>query len=292
MTRARPGLAVGALGAIVVVTVALWGLALYPVAGAPAWLERTRLACFGAPPGALPNAGGWVVLIGEPLGMLGILLSVWRGELARDLRLLAARRWGRTLLVAASAGVMWGGVAAARVVVQALAVREAMAAGPGAEAPIVRMDRPAPDLVLVDQHGLVFDLDARRGQPVLVTFAYAHCQTICPTLVQQVLAARAEAGREEVPLVIVTLDPWRDVVSRLPSIAAGWGLGEHDRVLSGEVAAVNAVLDAWAIGRSRDATTGELDHAGAVLLVDEHGRLRYRLDGGWWRLRELLERPS
>ncbi|HEX7121943.1 MAG TPA: SCO family protein [Gemmatimonadaceae bacterium] len=292
MTRARPGLAVGALGAIAIVTVALWMLALYPVAGAPAWLERTRLACFGAPPGALPNAGGWLVLIGEPLGLLAILLAVWRAELARDLRLLAAHWWGRTLLVATGGAMLWGGVASARVVAQSLAVQEAMAAGPGAEVPIVRMDRPAPDLVLVDQHGAVFDLAARRGQPLLVTFAYAHCQTVCPTLVQQVLVARAEAGREEMPLVVVTLDPWRDVVSRLPSIAAGWGLGEQDRVLSGEVDAVNAVLDAWAIGRWRDTTTGELDHVGAVLLVDEKGRLRYRLDGGWWRLRELLARPS
>ena len=87
--RARPGLAVVALGVILAVTATWWALALYPAgAAAPQWLLRTRLACFGAGPDALPNAGGWVLLVGEPLGMLGILVVGWRAALVRDLRLL------------------------------------------------------------------------------------------------------------------------------------------------------------------------------------------------------------
>jgi hypothetical protein len=37
----------------------------------------TRAVCFGAARDELPNAGGWVLLVGQPLGMLGILLTAW-----------------------------------------------------------------------------------------------------------------------------------------------------------------------------------------------------------------------
>jgi hypothetical protein len=51
---------------------------------------------------------------------------------------------------------------------------------------------------------------------------------------------------------------------------------------------VNRTLSAWGAGRSRDATTGEIDHAVAVLLVGRDGRLRYRLNGSAGWLRALL----
>lgn len=284
--RVRPGLAVAALGVIAVVTVAWWALALYPVASAPEWLTRTRLACFGAPPGALPNAGGWVLLVGEPIGMVGILVMVWGEELARDVRLLARRRWGALVLATSGAGLLWGTVAAAQVIHRANG-SDRFRVVDDDFAPPVPLDAPAPLLRLIDQRATNFDLAALRGQPALVAFAYAHCETVCPTIVQQVRAAR-DASRPDVPLVIVTVDPWRDVVSRLPSMAAAWELAPHDRVLSGSVDAVERTLDAWNVGRARDSTTGEVGHATAVVLIDAEGRMRYRLDAGWWRLRTLL----
>ena len=69
MARAYRGVALAALGVIVLVTVAWWALALYPAGAAtPEWVARTRLVCFGAMPGGLPSAGGWVLLVGEPWG--------------------------------------------------------------------------------------------------------------------------------------------------------------------------------------------------------------------------------
>jgi cytochrome oxidase Cu insertion factor (SCO1/SenC/PrrC family) len=128
-----------------------------------------------------------------------------------------------------------------------------------------------PPLSLVDQHGKAFNLrDASSGR-VLVTFAFAHCETVCPTLVQGVVRARAGAGRTDIPLVVVTVDPWRDVPSRLASIASGWGLAAGDKVLGGTVSDVNAALDAWGVWRSRDSSTGEVAHSATVVLVARGG---------------------
>ncbi|MBM4382973.1 MAG: SCO family protein [Deltaproteobacteria bacterium] len=109
-----------------------------------------------------------------------------------------------------------------------------------------RLDRPAPPLGLVDQHGARVDVAALRGHPTLITFAFAHCETVCPALVSQALAAQRNAAPDSHPRVaIITLDPWRDTPSRLPALARSWQLPDDAIVLSGAPAEVNAALDRW-----------------------------------------------
>lgn len=292
--RARGGVAAATLGGILAITVAWWALALWPGGSeAPDWLLRTRLACFGAMGDALPNAGGWVLLIGEPLGMLAVLQAVWGDALARDLAALRVRWWGRAILAGGALVLIAGGGGAAGRVTEARAqspqalARSSVVANDGA-AIDVAIDREPPPMSLVDQHGEAFTLERVRGRAVIVAFAYAHCQTICPTVVHDLKRARREARASTVPLVIVTLDPWRDVPSRLPAIAGGWGLAGDDVVLSGDVEEVERALDAWGVGRARDARTGAVDHASPVMLLDRAGRWRYRIEGGMDRVRARL----
>ena len=85
--RAGDGrLALMAMGAVLLVTIGWWALALWPVEGNPEWLDRTRIACFNTGPDGLPDASGWMLLIGQPLGMFGFLVLVWPREVADGLR--------------------------------------------------------------------------------------------------------------------------------------------------------------------------------------------------------------
>ena len=284
----RPGLALVALVVIALTTVAWWALALYPVNTAtPHWLARTQAVCFGTGETGLPSAGGWILLIGEPVGMVIALLVIWGGSLRRDLHWLRSRRWGPAVMAAAMAALAFGMLAAAQRVRGALGQAGEPFDVTGSDQPVQRPGTPAPALVLVDQHGERFDLASLQGGTVIVTFAFAHCATVCPTVVQDVRAARRQAGAAT-PIVVVTLDPWRDVPARLPHIARGWQLEEGDRVLSGSVDEVNAALDAWQVPRSRDASTGEVVHATVVLVVDSQGRIDARMQEGFYRLTGLL----
>lgn len=287
-TPGRPGPALVALGVILVVTAAWWALALAPVAGqAPEWLARTRLACFGAPPGGLPDAGGWILLVGEPVGMLAVLLAVWRDALWRDLSAVAVRPAGRITLAAVGLLLGWGTVSAAAIVRrgggESFTVDDVTAGGGP-----VTLDT-VPLLVLTDQHGAEVDLARVAADgPVLVTFAFAHCADVCPTLVRTVLRTRESAARPDVPLLVVTVDPWRDTPSRLAGMASGWGLLPADRVLGGSVDEVNTALDAWHVGRVRDPATGDVSHAAVVVLVAAGGRTAVRLAGPSTSLEGLL----
>jgi cytochrome oxidase Cu insertion factor (SCO1/SenC/PrrC family) len=113
-----------------------------------------------------------------------------------------------------------------------------------------------------------------------VSFAFAHCETVCPLIVQDLRDAQTKVAELRPIVVIVTLDPWRDPPARLPAIATQWRLGTEGHVLSGTVAEVERTLDAWQVGRTRDGRTGELTHAGVVYVLDRTGEIAFTLAGG------------
>jgi protein SCO1/2 len=160
---------------------------------------------------------------------------------------------------------------------------------PGLPSTYPRLDRPAPDLGLVDQHGEVLELGALRGRPALVTFAFGHCESVCPAVVRQVLDAR-ERSDAAPAVVVVTLDPWRDTPASLPRVARHWRVDEGAFLLSGEVGDVNRVLDAWNVARKRNESTGEVIHPPLVYVLDATGRIAYAATGGVDALVELLDR--
>lgn len=283
----RPGLPSLTLLAILVITAAWWALALWP-AGAvePEWLARTRAVCFGSMPGGLPDAGGWVVLIGEPLGMLGVLMAVWGTALRDDLRRLRAdRRWRPVLLVIGLATAVGLVKTGQRVAFLAGVDQPLPPTRPGV---LVAMDVDLSAHVLVDQRGRRTSLADFSGQPVILTFAFGHCATVCPAVVHDVRAARVAANRTDVPMVVITLDPWRDTPEHLPMIASAWELDAQDRVLSGSVDEVSRALDALRVQRRRDERTGDIEHVSVIMVTDARGHVVQRLDGWWGQVRELI----
>jgi protein SCO1 len=288
--------ALAGLIALFVITAAWWALALWPVSSAPAWLERTRYVCFGVAESGLPDGGGWIGLIAGPLGMLIILIFGWQRGMSSLFRRARSSRMIATALIALALGTM--------TMVTAAGVRVQQVRGANGwletEQPIPpatypRLDQSAPALILTNQHGELLDLAALRGRPVLVTFAYAHCATICPVVVKHTLDAQ-EALRgtaDEPAAVIVTLDPWRDPPSRLPAMAKQWGLPDSGAwILSGAVQDVEAVLDGWNVPRTRDMNTGEVTHPSLVYVIDRDGTLAYAATGGTEAMVSLVQRLS
>lgn len=284
MRRGTPALTTLAL--ILVITASWWALALWPLStAAPAWLARTRFVCFGATLDGLPDAGGWVLLVGQPVGMVLLLLVVWGGEVRLGFTALLERASGQitigVTLAALIAGM--GGVAAR--------VRDANAqpfiADPAQALArqLTRVNDAPPAFALVDQTGQTVTLEQFSGRAVLVTFAFGHCETVCPFVVRDALSARDKLARDprtaqRVPAVLVlTLDPWRDTPSRLPSIAEQWGITGDAHVLSGPPDQVERALNAWRIPRVRNEKTGDLSHPTMVYVIDPNGRIAYIVNG-------------
>ena len=152
----------------------------------------------------------------------------------------------------------------------------------------VRVDVALPTGSLTDQHGRRLALGELQGSTTLLTAAFGHCATVCPTVVHDLRAARLASGRTDIRLVVITLDPWRDTPERLASLATRWELGPDDLVLSGSVEEVERALDGLRISRRRDEITGDVDHLATVMLVSARGRISWRIEGGAARVGVLL----
>jgi len=284
-----------ALGAILLITVGWWALALWPLSdAAPPALLRARIICFGTSDNGLPSGVGWMMLTGEPIMITLLLLGVAGGTTIREaLEGIARHALGRVALGTTALGLVAALTLAGARVTYALGFRGPGPSEIGADvATASRIDRPAPPLGLVDQHGTVVTLAALRGRPLLVTFAYAHCETVCPLVVQNVARAqdRLAARGSRPQLIVITLDPWRDTPSRLPDMARQWALAGDAHVLSGSVADVEATLDRWGVSRSRDPRNGEITHPQLVFVVDGSGRITFVSTGDADVIAALVDR--
>ena len=175
---------------------------------------------------------------------------------------------------------------------------------PGARAathsdPIQSTSRTVPTavshLTLLNDDGQPRDLAAFRGKVVILADFMTSCQEECPITtgalldVQRSLAADHLLGK--VSIVEVSVDPWRDVPSRL--LAYRSMVGAHWELLSGSVANLHRFWSWFGVWYQRvpegkpasiDWQTGEpytfdIDHSDAVFVLGPDGNERALVTG-------------
>jgi cytochrome oxidase Cu insertion factor (SCO1/SenC/PrrC family) len=133
-----------------------------------------------------------------------------------------------------------------------------------------------PDVELVDQDGKAVRIQAllQSGKPVVVSFVFTTCTTICPmlsTIVSRVQDKLGDRVGREVSLVSISVDPGRDTPARLKAYAARHHAKQGWTWLTGGRGTVEQVL------RGMGAYTPNFaDHPPMVLVGDG--------SGGWTRL--------
>jgi protein SCO1/2 len=280
MSRCPSRFALASLLAWLAITALWWSFAFAPLPLPQETLAQARSVCFGTLANGLPDTYGWVLLVLGPASMLVFLLAVWWREVLATCRWLAAGRATRIAAVAVVAlplmGMGWVGqrVATGLRVGSLTTLRGDVDPLPR---DYPRLRDPAPALELVDGRGQSVRLEDLRGRVVLVTFAYGHCRTVCPVIVETVHRAVDRMEELAPTVLVVTLDPWRDTPRNLPGVAAAWRLDEmpDGRVLGGEVSEVVAALEAWNVPIARDSRKGDIAHPALVYLVDPQGRIGY-----------------
>lgn len=290
----QPG-GIGVLLAVwVIASMLLWLLAFAePPSGSGEWLRRTQLACFGSDESGLPSPAGWLILTLGPIMFIMALGLALPRECSETLRWVRRAALGRWFVGVLSVCVAVEGVWVAQRIIERLPSTTGSLVSVDKELPsgYPITDSEAPDFRLRDQNGGTVKLSDFRGRPVLLSFVFAHCQAVCPSLVRSVQEARRATEAENPVVLLMTLDPWRDTPAALPSLAAKWGLGSNEILLSGSPQDVNAALDAYGVPRERDARSGEVVHPALVKIINSKGRVAYTFNGASSRwLRDALLR--
>lgn len=238
--------------------------------------EEFKTWCFGYDPATGKMQPMYVaMMLTEPFALGGIIALVWWRQLAEALR--APRRI--VPVAASSVAVVLAGAAAFGL----LRTEE-----PQGELPFpaerLRTAYEPPQFKFVDQDGRATTLEEHKGRVVVLTGVYATCGYTCPMILSQskrALAALAPEEREDVSVLAITLDPDRDDPAAMGRMAAGQKVSAPQfRLLTGDSAEVNAVLDRLGIARARNAQTGVIDHANLFLVVDREGKIAYRFTLG------------
>ena len=259
-------------------TLLWWGFAFMPLPSTPPeWLSAARAVCFGSAESGLPAPYGWMLLVLGPASFLVGILALWGSELGGSLRRVIRSPFGSCLFAVIAAVVIVEGVwvsAKVRAGVAVAAWDQDAQISSDLPAAYPRQLAEAPDFTLVDQHGEQISLRGFKRSPVVVTFVFAHCQTMCPLLVQHL--KQSIPGAPAGAVLLITLDPWRDTPSALAGMAQRWELPKGFHVLSSpRVADVLRVIEAYRVPFERNEKTGEITHPGLVFLVDAQGRLGY-----------------
>ena len=214
--------------------------------------------------------------------MLAPLLAVHGRGMLRVLRTAWRRTPARLLLCAVMALLLAEGAWVGARIRSGLSIdaqRGALPTAPeGLPETYPRLASPAPDFRLVDQHGRQVGLSDLRGQVLYLTFAFAHCSATCPITVHSLVLAARSSAAIGARAVVITLDPWRDTPSSLPSLAAQWNLEGLGNVLSGTVPQVLGVLASYQLPTQRDTETGDIAHPALVYVIDRNGRIAYLLN--------------
>jgi protein SCO1/2 len=272
-----PALALSLLGGF---SLAMFVLLLLPTGGdgMGQFAEDFKVWCFGYDPAT--GSVQWHTIgtaVVEPLMLAALIVGVWWAPL-RD----GVRGQRRSLL-------RWsgGGLLTALIISGSLlfSVEPARADGdlpfPAEE---LRMAQTPPAFRLIDQDGRPATLDDARGKVVLVTAVYATCGSTCPMLMAQArraVASLTPAQRADLRVMAITLDPAHDTREQLAAMARAQRLEAPQwRLLTGEPAEVERVLDRFDVSRRRNPETGVIEHANLFLLLDRRGRIAYRLGLG------------
>lgn len=180
------------------------------------------------------------------------------------------------LLAAALAGLLAASpVARAQVQVQPQAAATLVAAAPAAKAlpgnSVYQLSAQ-----LTDQDGHAFALDARRGQPMLVSMFYNSCKFVCPMLMDTMVLteeALKPQERAQLSMLLISFDPARDDVKSLKGMAESrqldathWTLARTDEASVRKIAATLGI-------QYRLLPDGEFNHSTVLVLLDGEGRV-------------------
>lgn len=140
----------------------------------------------------------------------------------------------------------------------------------------------APDFHLKDQSGQPVALSQFHGQPVVLTFLYAHCPDVCPLTAETLRAAQAQLGKDasRVMMLAVSVDPKGDTQEAVQNFSTQHKLTANWHYLIGTQSELSPVWNAYSVYAQPSATTTSM-HTSAVYIIDKMGRERVLFSDGF-----------
>lgn len=138
------------------------------------------------------------------------------------------------------------------------------------------------DKMFTNQNGQPVTLGVGKGHPVMISMFYGNCRYVCPALIgsiQKMEASLEPKVREELRVVLISLDPARDTPEALNALARKrhidtkrWSLLTS---LESTIQEIAALLDI----KYRRLPDGNFNHSTIFTLLDQKGAIQMQYEG-------------
>jgi cytochrome oxidase Cu insertion factor (SCO1/SenC/PrrC family) len=140
-------------------------------------------------------------------------------------------------------------------------------------------ESPAPPFTLTDaETGARVSLSSLLGHVVVLTFANAQCNDICPVLASELhkAASLLASTREPVTFITVNTDPLDTQPGSVPIVRqSAFATMAHWQFLTGTIHQLDPVWKAYGVSITVNETTRQVAHNDPLYFVTARGRLRW-----------------
>ncbi|GER84730.1 hypothetical protein KTAU_33660 [Thermogemmatispora aurantia] len=142
--------------------------------------------------------------------------------------------------------------------------------------------RPAPGFQLTDQFGHSVSLAEFKGKPVVITFLYTHCPTVCPLTADKLHTVMQQLGSDaqRVAVLAVSVDPVGDTQSAALAFSNTHKMTAYWHFLIGSRSALSPIWSAYSIdaeAATANSSSGSVSHTAVLYVLDKQGRERVLL---------------
>lgn len=151
-----------------------------------------------------------------------------------------------------------------------------------------------PNFALYDQTGNVVQSARFRGKQIMLNFIYTRCPvaTMCPAATMKMMETQQlakEAGVNNLELISITLDPEYDTPGVLREYAEARAIDTNNfSFLTGPERAIKDLLTQFGVIAEFEGPI--IKHTLGTLLINEDGRIVYRVDGTVWEPKAFVSR--
>jgi protein SCO1/2 len=137
----------------------------------------------------------------------------------------------------------------------------------------------APDFHLTDQFGKPISLSQFRGEPVVLTFFFAHCPDACPLTAEKLHTTQVQLGKDaaHVMMMAISVDPKGDTPAAVQNFSTEHKLTSNWHYLIGTQNQLAPVWNSYSVDAQPVTSTTSM-HTSAVYVIDKMGRERVLFD--------------
>ncbi len=152
--------------------------------------------------------------------------------------------------------------------------------------------RTLPDLALVDSNGSALRLAELEGRPILLSFVYTACSTVCPAIIQNLYPAVREAqrlfGPESFATLTIGFDARNDRPERLRAFARVQGVDLPNwRFATADQETIDQLAET--LGFAYWPSAGGFDHLALVSVIDRERVVYRQIYGGFFSTPQIVE---